>query len=417
MIRMVKERPLYTSSNTHQLIFNKLSTLNTLSGLFVFVLLIDPTDNILRLKFPCFALLLIYCLLFYHNNLWNKSFSVILILYGLMFATSVMGILCRYPTDMDFALFLYRSFVPLFLLPWCVYLRLLNKLILPGILIGIIVTVCYIIASNDPVAMESMAIYCLDNLKGIFTIGHRTFLSVDIISVYYSTAGILFIIFPILCYRYMKYRSMKILLVSLLLLIVFIASGLRAIMMSGLAIMLFSWLIYLWECRYKRIASILIFMGIFCGGIVAYLLLNDAGEPSLDVKNVLAKAFWHHICDNPETLLWGNGVGATFDSLGVRGTEATQSELFYYEIIRYFGIPLGMTFLMIYLYPMLLIYRNRKELSYWKYICVGFIFYLFAAGTNPYLISSNGMLTLLLMYSYALNPYYRNENTNCNSFV
>ena len=124
-----------------------------------------------------------------------------------------------------------------------------------------------------------------------------------------------------------------------------------------------------------------------------------------------------HIFEYPETLLWGNGVGATFDSLGVRGSEATQSELFYYEIVRFWGVPLGFAFLMIYLYPMVLIYRNRYELCYWKYILLGYTFYLLSAGTNPYLTSSNGLLTLLLMYSYALNPYYRHEYTNNNRTV
>ena len=140
-------------------------------------------------------------------------------------------------------------------------------------------------------------------------------------------------------------------------------------------------------------------------------LLNDKGEPSLDIKTTLANAFFNHINNNPETLIWGNGVGATFDSLGVRGKDAVASELFYYEIVRFFGLPLGLLFLIVYIYPFWLIYKKRKLLPYWKAISLGYLSYLFAGGTNPYLTSSNGMITLLIMYSYALNPYYHTSKT------
>lgn len=125
----------------------------------------------------------------------------------------------------------------------------------------------------------------------------------------------------------------------------------------------------------------------------------------------MTQAFFYHLDDNPETLIWGNGVGATFDSLGVRGRNAVASELFYYEIIRFFGMPLGLLFLIVYVYPLVLIYKKRRLLLYWKAISIGYLSYLFAGGTNPYLISSNGMITLLIMYAYALNPYYHAKKT------
>lgn len=399
-----------------KLVLNRSFVIDSLLSIFIFAILIDPTDSLFRLKIPLFVLVLFACVLSY-KRVWSESIKVVISLYGILLITTVIGILCGYNTDCDMQLFYYKTFLMIFLLPWCPYLCLLERLLLPGIFISLVVIACYVISLLNSETLISIANYTYLHLDGILSVGYRKFLGIEIVSVFYSTSVVFLILFPIICCKYLTRRNNRSFVLCLLMFFLFIASGLRAIMMSGFAILFFSWVLYVWDHGRKRNALLFTFLGMVIGIMLASLLLSDKGEVSLDTKTALVKAFWHHIFEYPETLLWGNGVGATFDSLGVRGSEATQSELFYYEIVRFWGVPLGFAFLMIYLYPMVLIYRNRCELCYWKYILLGYTFYLLSAGTNPYLTSSNGLLTLLLMYSYALNPYYRHEYTNNNRTV
>ena len=117
-----------------------------------------------------------------------------------------------------------------------------------------------------------------------------------------------------------------------------------------------------------------------------------------------------HSSKNPWLLIFGEGPGATFDSLGVRGRFAVQSELTYLDLIRWFGIPFTVIIMLVYLYPVRLIYSKRRNLEYSSVLILAYLLYLVIAGTNPLLISSTGMLALLVMYSYAFNPYYESNN-------
>lgn len=395
---------------------NKDSALNFLSAIFVWFLLIDPGD-ISHIKTPLFILLLLFCALFY-PRIWGKSVSVVFTLYLVLLTTSIIGFLCEYNTDTQMIIFYYKTFLMLILIAWANKLKVLEQLYFPGMIMSIFVFIVYIICINSPQTMIEMASdYTSHNL----IIGYRTFLGVEFVSVYYSSCSIFLLLLPITLSNFLHKRSLETFLISLFISALLICSGLRAIACSAVAIILITYLIFLWEKKH-RILTIILLTGVLISGVIfAYMLLNDTGEPSLDVKTQLAYAFKTHIKNNPETLIWGNGFGATFDSLGVRGKEATESELFYYEIVRFLGIPLGIIFLLIYIYPAILIYRRRHDLQYWKFILLGYFFYLLAGGTNPYLTGSNAMLTLLTLYSYALNPYYRkraiHENINSYSLV
>ncbi len=101
---------------------------------------------------------------------------------------------------------------------------------------------------------------------------------------------------------------------------------------------------------------------------------------------------------HPGFLIWGQGLGSEFYSKGF-GYFTPQSELTYIDIIRMFGLPLGMFFIIITFYP---VWYLSKSLKYdWAafYPLVIFCAYLFIAGTNPLLISSTGMLAMLAIFS------------------
>ena len=47
-----------------------------------------------------------------------------------------------------------------------------------------------------------------------------------------------------------------------------------------------------------------------------------------------------------------------------------------------------------------------RRMMYPDVMIISYLIYLAIAGTNPLLVSSTGMLGLVLMYSYAFNPDY-----------
>lgn len=375
-----------------------------LSMLFAFSI-INPIDAFLPLKVPLFALLLFFCIFHYQLVPWN-SIMICTTVYFVLILTSFIGFLMNYETDYSISLFYYKTFAFLLLIPWCRFFYVFKCTIYSLLVVATICIGIYIIFMTDEMIFKIIYNFLEQEMKGLMSISKRTFIGVDFSSVCYSSTCIALVVFPYLLSIWFSTKEKRIGFFCIILGILIFISGLRAIMLAGGLTLVGVCLMELY--KKSKLAAISFFLILSIVGLrLIIALLNDEGEISLDIKTTLAKAFFNHINNNPETLIWGNGVGATFDSLGVRGKNAIASELFYYEIIRFFGLPLGGMFLFVYIYPLYLIYKKKQTLIHWKAISLGYLSYLFAGGTNPYLTSSNGMITLLIMYSYAYNSYYQ----------
>lgn len=101
---------------------------------------------------------------------------------------------------------------------------------------------------------------------------------------------------------------------------------------------------------------------------------------------------------HPQYLIWGSGLGSTFYTSGTKAV-ASQTELTYLDLIRWFGIPLTIVIFVILLYPVLQMYFSRTRHLNNRYIIIAYWGYLFIVGTNPLLVSSTGMLVIVIMYS------------------
>ena len=387
-------------------IFNKL--ISSLLSIFVFVLIVDPANRIFGLKSLIFAPLL--ALFFLKNRNINKiSLSIILIIYLIILCSSVWGFIFQINTDYKFLIFFMQGFFMLFLLFWAKHLSLIERTVLPGITVSIIVCIVYnIFYLTDSSSQTGIYELISQQYDGTMMIGIRNFLGIEYPAVYYSSAPILLIPFGLYLYRLLNYNDKKKfhLIILILMLIPLILGGTRAMMLSTIIIIYFMVIIKFIETKKNILAFLLISMGIMMLLLAFILLLGDKAEESLSVKMTLLEAFYNHISEYPATLVFGNGVGATFDSLGVRGRYAIQSEWTYLEFIRWFGLPLSIVFIGIYIYPIYLLIKNGKYRPEKNAMILAYICYLFLGGTNPYLYSSNGMLVLLIMYSYAMNPQY-----------
>lgn len=371
--------------------------------------IINPIDAYIPLKLPLFACLLVVCICF-QTLVSINSLMPFIVIYSILIITSSIGAFMGYNTDYVTSFFFYRTFTLLLLIPWCKYFKVFKSVIYSLLIVFIICLSIYLLNSYSENYFLLVYAFLVDRLYGLVVIANRSFLGFDFFSVYYSSSCLTLIIFPYVFSIWVNNRKFTTGLISVILgLLIFIA-GLRAIMLSGLISFVFVCMMKLYT-RFKKLALFFSFSMMMVFALLAMMLLSEKDESSLDTKTTLAKAFVAHVNNQPETLIWGNGVGATYDSLGIRGREATASELFYNEIVRFFGLAFGCLFLFVYIYPLLLIYKKRGMLLQWEAISLGYISYLISGGTNPYMISSNGMIALIIMYSYALNPYYHYRKT------
>ena len=71
-----------------KLVLNRSFVIDSILSIFIFVILIDPTDSLFRLKIPLFVLVLFACVLSY-KWVWSESIKVVISLYGILLITTV----------------------------------------------------------------------------------------------------------------------------------------------------------------------------------------------------------------------------------------------------------------------------------------------------------------------------------------
>lgn len=372
----------------------------------VIVLLLDPADRIFYIKTPLFILILLFWLFLKAINRskikFNKDVSIII---GTFTLISLFGIMMAFiqNTDVDytFSIGFIKSISILLILYVVIDLGLKPELYLNryAILIPMVTFPVYIFSFYDPSLFEKFYTYLVSD-KNSAMLAQRSYYGYDILMVYYKTSPIL--VFPLshFCNKLIrKQNKWSSLILSLIFFFSLIVSGTRANMLSAILIVLYYIYRYVKEKKNAlySIASISIVFTI----IISFLLtlsLKESDESSV-IKYGHYSSFKSNIEDNPQYLIWGQGLGSKFYSEGI-GAFTAQTELTYFDLVRFFGIPLTILFLCLIFYPIIYLYINKKINKETRYIVVAYIAYLFIAGTNPLLISSTGMLILMAMYSF-----------------
>jgi hypothetical protein len=136
--------------------------------------------------------------------------------------------------------------------------------------------------------------------------------------------------------------------------------------------------------------------------VLAASVLRSMFDPQ-DVSNATKIAYlvdYSAILTDPKTLLLGQGLGTRFFASGL-GEVVSITELSYFEIVRTYGIIVGVVFSLYLIYPLILLVRSRDSRYYFT---VGYAAYLLGSYSNPYLLSSNGMMVLGLVVALAFQP-------------
>ena len=97
----------------------------------------------------------------------------------------------------------------------------------------------------------------------------------------------------------------------------------------------------------------------------------------------------------------GAGVGSEFYAKG-RGYKLSYSELSYLDILRMYGIPVGLYFIFLFFVPYVVLWKYYSRSIFLKRYCLGYVLFLILSGTNPLLLGSIG-LTALSMFMVIVN--------------
>lgn len=371
---------------------------NALFMLFILILTLDPTGAILRMKDIFFVLLVGYNAVCFRLD--YSKLPLIIAAFSVVIVAWVFATIQDVVIDLDGTMALLKSFAPMVLLLWVREYDLLSLARAPMIIASLLVVVLFWTIVIVP---ETEApIYFFFNTMGNDTImmSWRAILGIDIFTMYYKSIVSFILVFAVLILASLNSmkRNWRVVLSMLIVLHAFIISGTRSTML--LPFFLLGMIAYQ-EYKDTRYFKYILYPLIFILGIafvtLLIMLIMEKDEASNMIKYAHLYSYWELFREHPQYLLFGQGPGSAFYSSGfLRVTNLT--EWTYLELIRYFGI-LALVVIYIFYRPLVNLWKNfQNNLSYtlfWAYLA-----YLLIAGTNPLLLSSTGMLVLLIIYSY-----------------
>ncbi|WP_394775111.1 hypothetical protein [Flavobacterium sp.] len=381
------------------------SIINFVFAILVFILIIDPGDRIFHLKIPLFFLVLILWFFYKTSNtiFFRKDIAYIVFVFLMLPIISV--VICFLQgnfVNMEFALGFLKSFSIIVLLFPIVDINIptLKYLINNSLLLPIIVLSAYVIFLFIPDMISP--IYSYTEEKDIAKFGYRNYYGFIVVMLYYRTTPLL--VFP-LAYFCNKFttgdKKVKSFLLACTVCFTLILSGTRANIVSALGILLYY--IYIYYRNKKNKIQLILLISTVIFALITFIgsLSFDEKDESTEVKSGHFTSYVDLFNSHPEYLIWGQGLGSEFYSKGASNM-TPQTELTYLDMIRFFGIPMMIILLVILFYPIYYIVMNYNVKEY-KFLIIAYFTYLFIAGTNPLLVSSTGILVIIVMYSLIKN--------------
>ena len=382
----------------------------------VVILIIDPADKIFHLKSPLFLLIILLWLGLKFKVGIKYKIDSILMIKGLV-SIAIFGIftalLQNSDIDYSFSIGFLKSLSVLLLLIVIIDLDIEPDIILIryAILIPVFTIFIYLILIKYPIFFGFIYDYLVVG-KQAAMVARRSFYGYDLLSIYYKTSSTLVFPLSFFCSKFI-YKKKDLFSFTMIFLFSFclIISGTRANILGAVVILLYYIYRYL-KLRRNVLLSLVGVCSVLLFSVLFFLSLSfNETNKSSEVKSGHLTSFVSNMSENPEYLIWGQGLGSKAYSIGTNTTQA-QTELTYFDLIRFFGIPLACLFVLLIGYPMIYLYRNRMINDRNRYSFVAFVTYLLIAGTNPLLVSSTGMLIIIVMYSLMNRQIYNIKTDN-----
>ena len=375
--------------------------------LFLVTLSLDPTGFHSRLKDLLFVVLVIYGVIYCLKRRQYLAsvnritlFTLLLVPFWAMFIAYITNSL----TDVPYAMSQVRSmlYVTIFFFVVTMRLNVLLKVMwINGIIMAVVTLILFFLSQLGGVFLAVIYDYC--NASGNFTMAYnRNFLGYQINGLYF-TAGSL-IIFSFV-YNLYQYRGRLKLILSIVPFLSLMVAGSRTPMLVQLLILL----VYLYDKnilgKFLTRVSALIVLGMLV--MVTYLLATQEKEASNEVKYDNFESYVEDLGDKGH-LIWGAGLGSEFYAKG-RGVKLSYSELSYMDILRMYGLPVGLCFIFLFFAPFFWLWKYYPRSQFLKRYSLGYVLFLILSGTNPLLLGSIG-LTALSMFMAIVNKTKEEES-------
>jgi Zn-dependent protease len=150
--------------------------------------------------------------------------------------------------------------------------------------------------------------------------------------------------------------------------------------------------------------SALAFLGMLV--MLTYMLATQKNEKSNEVKYENFESYVEDIGDKGHPI-WGAGLGSDFFAKG-RNMRLTYTELSYMDILRMYGLPVGLCFIFLFFAPFFWLWKYYPRSQFLKRYGLGYVLFLILSGTNPLLLGSIG-LTALSMFMAIVNKISQME--------
>jgi len=402
------------------------SIISFLITVLIFVIIVDPNNNIFYIKDIVFTLIILfwgYTLFFYSFNIPRK---IIIILIFMAIIMPLYSIIIAYINGNEITIQApyFKSFFFFLLLPVLINLNVnitkrFNQI---GFIIPIIISILFIMSYllNDYV---SVPYNFLVFEKQVAVSREHVIMGFRLFNLFYKTSPLL--LFP-LCYYLQKYFSTslnrtnkkKCFYLILLLSVAFLLSSTRA----NVLIFIFFFLAY--SLFYIYLKNKRIFLLIFGLLTIVFLMLFfqklmlvfNTNEASNNIKIQHIQDYGELFKNSPKVLWIGQGINSCFYSSYYNNFIKT-TELTYFELLRIWGLPMSLLFVFFLIYPIIRFFAKYKQYYSYRYIPIAYLAYLLIAGTNPLLLCSTGMIVIVYVYSILViqsNEFKVAKKRNCN---
>lgn len=362
--------------------------------LFLVTLSLDPTGFHSRLKDLLFVVLVIYGIIYCLKrrqylapiNRISFLFFVLIPLWG-MFIAYITGEL----NDSGYAMSQMRSMLYISIFFFVVTMRLnilLKAVWMNGLVLAVVTLILFFLSQLGGIFLAVIYDYC--NASDNYTMAYnRNFLGYAINGLYFKAGSL--IIFSFI-YNLYQYKGPFKILFSVILFLSLMVAGSRTPMLVQTMILL----VYLYDKnvigKFLTRVSALVLIGMLI--MVTYLLATQENEKSNEVKYDNFESYIEDIGDKGHPV-WGAGLGSEFYAKG-RGEKLSYTELSYMDILRIYGLPVGICFIFLFFAPCFWLWKYYSRSLFLKRYCLGYVLFLILSGTNPLLLGSIGLTALSL---------------------
>jgi len=376
--------------------------------LLVTVCVFDPADKLLKIKVPLFIFIWIIFLLETMLKKENVYFPQQLIFYFLLFSillplTSICIYMFRSGNLENYAGLNYLKSYLFLSLVFILYARnidLIKPLSLNITVLSIFSILLFLIVFNNSDIFNYL--YTLGNKYKIFTFTWKKYGNISMKAVYFHAVPLSVIAVSYFTFKTIfakgYYRILFLILLSINIVGMIVSGSRNSIIMS----IFIPLVVFYWYSSNKKLLLVIILVIVISTSSV----LLDTIKGMIDINEYSNKIKLGHVTDiinilsNADTLLFGQGLGSYYFS-NTRQHNVYVVETTYLDTFRQYGLIMGSCYLIMFLFPLIKLGYNLNRKKH--YIFLAYIGYLIMSITNPFILSSSGMLVLSIVLNAVFN--------------